>query len=277
MAIVTISRGPQVGGRALAECLAEKLDYKCLTTTDVVKRCSIKFNLPEDEINKRLKEVPGFWKRLTYEHKRSLVYIQCAVLEAARQDKIVYHGLAGQLFLANIRHVFKIRIESPFERRVRAAMKALDLSEDEAVEYLKNADQVRTSWVKLFYGENWNDPALYDLAINRNNLNEDTICKLIMETLKSGNFETTAESQTNLENQLLKYEVLAALAVDEKLWNQPINIIASGGIVTLKGMVKNEKTKQELIATVKDVKGVVECEAMLSAAEAPIKRGFFSD
>lgn len=277
MAVVTISRGPQVGGRALAECLADKLGYKCLTTGDVVKRCSVKFDLPEEEINKRLKEVPGFWKRLTYEHKRSLVYIQCAVLEAARPDNIVYHGMAGQLFLANIRHVFKIRFESPFERRVRAAMTKLDLGEEEAVEYLKHADHVRTLWVKLFYGESWNDPALYDLAINRNNLSEETICRLIIETLKAGDFDTTPDSKAALENRLLKYEVMAALAADEKLWSQPISIMASNGIVTLRGMVKNEKTREALIEKVKEVEGVVDCETVLSEAEAPMKRGFFSE
>jgi len=277
MAIVTISRGPQAGGRTIAECLAGKLGYKCLKNNDVVRQCSVKFDIPEDEINKRLKEVPGFWKRLKYEHKRSLVYIQCAVLEAARVDNIVYHGLAGQLFLANIKHVLKVRIESPFERRVKAAVEELGMSEDEAVEYLKNADHIRKIWVELFYGERWSDPALYDMAINRNNMSEDTICNILAGTIKNGDFDTTPESQTVLENRLLKYEVMAALAADEKLWNQPIKIMTSGGIVTLKGMVKNEKTKDALIEAVKNVEGVTDCETMLSEAETPMKRGFFSE
>ena len=277
MAIVTISRGPQVGGRAVAECLARKIGYKCLTTSDVVKRCAIKFNLPEDEINRRLQEIPGFWKRLRHEHKRSLVYIKCAVLAAAREDNIVYHGLAGQLFLANIKHVLKIRIESPFERRVRAAMEEYNLSEDKAVDYLNEADDTRKIWVKLFYGESWNDPKLYDLSINRNNLSEDTICELIMESLKSGDFDTTPESQAELENRMLKFEVLAALAADEKLWDLPIKITASGGVVTLKGMVKNQKTKDALVDLVGKVKGVTACETIMSMAETPLKRGFFTD
>jgi len=266
-----------VGGRAIAECLAEKIGYKCLTTVDVVKRCAVKFNLPEDEIIKKLQEIPGFWKRLKHEHKRNLVYIQCAVLEAVQEGNVVYHGLAGQLFLANIKHVLKIRIESPFERRVRAAMEEMDMSESKAVDYLNQADDTRKIWVKLFYGESWSDPSLYDLSINRNNLTEDTICKLIIETLQSGDFDTTPESQAALDNRKLKFEVLAALAADEKLWDLPIKITASGGVVTLKGMVKNQKTKDALVELVSNVKGVTACETVMSAADTPLKRGFFND
>jgi len=277
MAIVTISRGPKVGGKAIAECLAEKIGYKCLTNADVVKRCADKYNLPEDDINKKLREIPGFWKRLKHEHKRNLIYIQCAVLEAAQADNIVYHGLAGQLFLANIKHVLKIRIESPFERRVRAAMEEMALSESKAVDYLNEADDIRKIWVKLFYGESWSDPSLYDLSINRNNLTEDTICSLIINALESGNFETTPESQAVLDNRKLKFEVLAALAADEKLWDLPIKITTSGGIVTLKGMVKNQKTKDALVELVGKVEGVTSCETIMSTAETPLKRGFFTD
>ena len=131
--------------------------------------------------------------------------------------------------------------------------------------------------MELFYGESWGDPALYDLAINRNNMTEDTICNLLTGIVKNGDYDTTPESQTVLENRLLKYEVMAALAADEKLWNQPINIMASNGIITLRGMVKNEKTKQALIATVKGVEGVVDCETVISETETPMKRGFFSE
>ncbi len=277
MSIITISRGPQVGGRAIAECLAEKICYKCLTTADVVKRCADKFNLPEKEIYSKLQEVPGFWKRLKHEHKRNLVYIQCAVLEAAQEDKIVYHGLAGQLFLANIKHVLKVRIESPFERRVRAAMENLNINESEAVDYLKKADETRKIWVKLFYGESWNDPRLYDLAINSSNMDVDTICKLIISAFESGNFDTTPESQADLDNRRLETEVLAVMAADETLWDLPIRIKVSGGVVTLKGLVKNQKTKDTLVSLVSNIRGVTACENIMSTAETPLKRGFFID
>jgi cytidylate kinase len=273
MAIVTITRGPKVGGRAIAECLASRMGYKCLTTTDVVDQSALKYNILREELYKRLEEIPTFWKRLTYEHKRDLIYIQCSVLEAAKQDDIVYHGLAGQLFLAGIKHVLKVRIEAPFGWRTKTAVEELNITESKAIEYLQRADNTRKTWVKIFYGENWNDPALYDLSINRKNMSENSICDLIIGAINCGDFNTTQDSLATINNLHLECEVKAALSADEKLWNLPIEIKASNGNVTLRGLVKNERTKKELIEIVENVKGVVKCWPAINVADEPLKGG----
>ena len=83
MAIITITRGVQSGGRDLARRLADRLGYNCMSR-EVISACAKKYNIMEDELYKRLLEAPRIWQRLSKEHRRYLIYIQCSLVEAAK-------------------------------------------------------------------------------------------------------------------------------------------------------------------------------------------------
>jgi cytidylate kinase len=231
----------------------------------------------EDDLTRKLDEVPGFWQRLTKDHKQSLIYIKCTVLEAAREDNVIYHGLAGQLFLAEIKHVFKLQIEAPFEDRVQRTMNDLNLDEKRAVDYLLEADDKRNRWFKMIFGESWKDPSIYDLSVNLHNISFKLICTLVRTALSHDAFKTTEQSRNVLDNLLLSCEVKAAFASEDKLWNQPISVLAYDSAVTLKGMVKNKDIEQQLVETALKVKGVTSCKSNITLASNPLQGGIWRD
>ncbi len=91
MAIITITRGLKSGGSALAHQLEKRLGYKCMSR-EVINSCARKYNIMEDDLHQKLTEAPSLWHRMTREHSRYLIYIKCALIEAAQQDNIIYHG-----------------------------------------------------------------------------------------------------------------------------------------------------------------------------------------
>jgi cytidylate kinase len=274
MAIITISRGVQSGGRELAHRLEKRLGYSCLSR-EVISQCAKKYNIMESDLYKKLLEAPSRWRKLSREHYRYLIYVQCSLVEAAKQDNVIYHGYAGQLFLRGVRHAIKIRLEAPFEDRVNAEMREYKKSEKDAAGYIKKMDEQRTRWMKFLYNKDWDDPSLYDLSINLQNMSIDTICELVALLTESKDFKTTPESINGLNNLSLECEVRAAIASDDRLWNLPISVTAGNSVVSVHGMVENARTRDAIIDVVSQVKGVAEVKSYLSLPSDPIKRGIY--
>lgn len=270
MSVITISRDIKSGGREIANCLAEKLNYTCLINRDVIAECARKYNIVEENLLNRLEEAPNIWQRLTREHHRYLIYVQSAILEAVKKDNVVYHGLAGQLFLSGIQHVFKLKIVAPFESRVDLAMQEMNIDREEAIKFLNNADDKRNRWFRIIYGEDRHRLSLYDLSVNRQNVSNETLCNIVALAVNSEDFKTNEHSMAKLKNLSTACEVKAAFATDDRLWDQDIKVSASGSVVTLMGIVKNEKIRDELIDIATKVKGVTKCETRLSLRSSGI-------
>jgi two-component system response regulator CpxR len=272
MAVITISRGIKSGGEELAGQLSKRLGYETIDR-EVIHECSRKYNIVDSDLLEELEETPGLWQRMTREHGRQLIYIKCALLDMIKRDNIIYYGQAGQLFLAGINNVLKLRLETPREERIQAVMNELKKDYDDAVEYINNVDKHRSRWVKLLYDEDWYDPSLYDLVINSQNMSHHTICDLVVMAVNSDGFKTTDKSTRRLNNISLECEVKAAIASDDKIWEQPITITCDDGVVTLRGMVKNKDMKERIAETASQVKGVKSCDVRITLSSDPISKG----
>jgi cytidylate kinase len=274
MAIITISRGTKSGGEKLARCLSERLGYSSLSH-EVILEGAKKYNILEDELLTRLKTSPGLWRKFTMEHRRYLIFVQCALLDAVRQDNVVYHGYAGQVFLRGIQHVLKTRLDAPVEERLKIVMHEQQLDADAARNYITEIDEQRRRWIKWAYGEEWRDPALYDMTFYTGNMTIDTICELIALAVSRKEFQTTEASARRLADISTECEVKAAFASDDKLWRLPITVTANGGTVLLKGAVKDEKLRNMLVDLASQVKGVTECKSNISLLSGRLSKGIY--
>jgi len=274
MAIITLTRGIQSGGRELAHCLEKKLGYKCLSR-EVISQCARKYNIVESELYDKLIEAPKLWKRLTREHQRYLIYIQCSLIEAAKQDNIIYHGYAGQLFLRGVRHALKIRLEAPLEDRTKAEMNEHNVKRESASSTVLKYDEQRSRWMKFLYDKDWHDPSLYDLVINLESISIETACGMVERLVNSDDFKTTEASMKSLNNLSLECEVNAALATDDKLWNQEIKVRAHDSVVTLYGISPKEKIRDAIVDLVRQVKGVKDVVSHINLSTDPLKGGIY--
>jgi len=274
MAIITISRGLKSGGEVLARELEKRLGYRCMSR-EVITACAKKYNIMEEDLYQKLTEAPSLWHRMTKEHSRYLIYVKCALIEAARQDNIIYHGYAGQLYLDGIRHVLKVRLEAPLDLRIRNMMTDSEMSQDEAAAALDKYDEERRRWVRFLYDKDWHDPALYDFVANLGNISLDTAGEMIEMLANSGEFATTARSVSRLNDLLLESEVLAAITADDRIWDQNITVAVQSGAVTIRGMVKGRKLRNLIVETTESVKGVARCDAHISLSSDPLRSGIF--
>lgn len=262
MAIITISRGTFSGGQKLAECVAEKLGYTCLSRQVLVNAAN-NYGVPLDKLSDALEEPPGFWDRFTKERAHFLAYIRAALAKEVKDNDVVYHGLAGHLLLEGLCSVLKIRVIANMEFRIKGAMERHEFKKKEdAIEFIKKMDERRTRWTKFLYHADWTDPSLYDMVINLNCISLASACEVIANTASLDEFKTTLEAQQVMKDLVLSTEVRAIIASNSEqkgIDDIGVEIKADGGVVTIGGSVgtlEDADKIREIVRTVPGVTGI---------------------
>jgi cytidylate kinase len=257
MAVITISRGSYSKGKDVAETVARRLGYRCISR-DLLIEASEQFNIPEIRLIRALHDAPSVLERFTHGRERYLAYFETALLERVQRDNVVYHGLAGHLYLQGIRHVLNARIVADFEDRVRLEMSREGISRDEAAHILKKDDSERRQWsLRLFGVDPW-DPSLYDLIIYIKKITVEDAAEIICSAVALENFQKTKESQEILDSRTLAAQVKAVI-----VQNYPhVTVTASGGTVTIAAGVDLSSGRrsagqiQEMVEAARNVLGV---------------------
>lgn len=210
MSIVTISRGSYTKGKEIAERVAAKLGYECLSR-DVLLEASEQFNIPEIRLVRALHDAPSVLERFGHGRERYVAFIENAFLEHVLRDDVVYHGLAGHFFLRGVAHGFKVRVIADLEERVRLEMEREHIDERTARETLKKDDFERRRWALALYGVDTVDPILYDMVLNVGNLTLDCAVEMICGAARSPCFAPTEASKAKLANMVVASRVRVAV------------------------------------------------------------------
>jgi len=198
MSIITISKGSYTHGGKLAERVADKLGFDCISR-DILLNISKDFNIPELKLIRAIENTPSFLDRYTFGREKYIAYIRAAILDNLLKDNIVYHGFAGHFFVKDIPHVLKVRIIADIDERIMYMMKRENVSEAEALRIVEKVDKERQVWsIKLYGIDTW-DCRLYDLTINIGKISTDDAVDMICQTVKLKAFQTTAKSQLQIE------------------------------------------------------------------------------
>jgi len=210
MSIITISRGSYSRGKEIAEKVAEKLGYECISR-DILLQASQEFHIPEIKLVEAIHDSPNILNRLGQSKQKYIAYIQSALLKYFKKDNIVYHGLAGHFFVKDVSHILKVRVLADKKDRIRLEMERKGLTEKEADHILTRDDEERKKWSLYLYGIDTSDPSLYDMVLHIHKLNADDAVEIICRAIELERFKTTAESQKAIEDFALAAEIRIAL------------------------------------------------------------------
>jgi cytidylate kinase len=256
MSIITISRGTASGGQALAERVAAKLGWPCLSN-EVIVEAARRYNVPEPELVKTFEKAPTFWEKLTASRRAYLTFVQAAMCEYAEQGNLVYHGHAGHALLPGIRHVLKVRLVAPLEYRIGAVMaRNTRMDRKAAMRYITQVDEERTSRMRYLFDVDWRDPHHYDLVLSLDKLTVDTACDLVLQAVQWEPFQPTEASRLALHNLALSSRIKAALEAHPQLGPYGIGVDVDGGVVTLSGTVPTDDAIQQVVRLAEHTTGV---------------------
>lgn len=254
MSIITISRGSYSKGKQVAEKLAERLKYDCLSR-NVIINASEQFNIEEGKLARALHDSPSFVDRITYGREKYIAFIQQAFLAHIRKDNVVYHGLAGHFFLKDAPNVLKVRIIANMQERIREEMRRENISEHDARRLLIKDDHDRRRWGEYFYGVDTRDPNLYDLVIHIDKLDIDAAVDLIIQASQLPAFQSNEQSQSYIEDLYMAAQAQARLIT----LYPTIKITCDNKVLRIccKGSWSNDQTEIERInAMLSNIEGV---------------------
>lgn len=219
MPIITISRGSYYHGKSIADKLAKKLGYSCLSRDSIIENLD-EFHLPEIKLLRGINDAFSVLDRFPHGKKRFITAIKSEILQHFLSDNVVYHGLVGHHFVRNISHVLKVRIIADTESRVADEMARENISEEKARYILKKDDEERRKWGMFLHGIDIIDPEAYNIILRIGHLSEDEAVDIIANAATLPAFQETEESKLDLINS-----AMAAL-VSRKLFDFPNSVVA---------------------------------------------------
>ena len=254
MSVISISRGSWELGREVAEKVAQKLGYGCVSR-DILLQASRQFNIPEIELSRAINDAPSILERFTYGKEKYIAYIKAALLQRVAQDNIVYHGLAAPVFLKGIPHVLKIHITADLEDEIKEEMARQNIPYDKARHMLVKDHEERRKWSLHLYGIDTWDSRIYDMVLHLKTISADDAANIIANTVQLPCFQATSASQGIVNDLLLAAQIEAALleaALSKDLPSLDISVTAKSGIVTvtIKAFVVDSK---EVIMRIEDI------------------------
>jgi len=258
MAIVSVCRGTKSGGQAFAECLADHLGWP-IVGREILQTAAADLEVSEADLTRQFERAPGMWERFATARRVYIVGVQAALAEHLTTGNLVYHGLAGRALLRGLPCTLRARLIAPLEARVRLLGETEGMDPAAAERHIRRVDAERSRWVKMMYGEDIEDPALYDVVINLATMSIEAACALTAATLRQPEFEVTDETLTELANFALACRVKRALVTAKDTRGLPLEAAADRGVVEISGsapMLSTGETGDRIAEISRAVPGV---------------------
>ncbi|MBN1246798.1 MAG: cytidylate kinase-like family protein [Anaerolineae bacterium] len=211
MAVITISRQYGSGGDEIASQLCELLGYRYFdksmmaqVASDMGLSSKEVIDSPEDR-----HQVFGFLDRLfgqkvaeawesrdevsgartvelgELDSKSFVATLRSIVQTAYEQGDVVILGRGGQVILRDQPGVLRVRIEAPFEERVRRVREQQRFTSLEAArDFVAGRDRAGADYLRTYYKVDWNEPELYHLMINTGLWSLEAAAHIIVDALK---------------------------------------------------------------------------------------------
>jgi cytidylate kinase len=269
MAIITISRGSYSRGKEIAEKVADKLGYKCISR-DLLLEVSKEYNIPEIKLVHAIHDAPNILSRLNRKKEKYIAFIKSSILNHLKKDNVVYHGLAGHFFVKDVPHALKVRVVADMEDRIQLEMERKGIDANKARRILEKDDKERRKWSQDLYGIDTADPSLYDLVIHIKKLTVDDAVDMICAFVSREQFQTTPETLRMIEDLALSaaiQKVLIDVEPDIKVCvdNHTAFIETESAICAEESLVKEIREVTDTFEGISDVK--ITCHPIVPLSE----------
>lgn len=211
MAVITISRGSYSKGKEVAEKVASRLGYRCISR-EVLLDASEHFQIPEFKLVRAIHDAPSIPDRFSRSQDSFIAYIRFALIQHVKEDNVVYHGLAGHLLLKGIPHLLKMRVIADLNDRVQSEMEREKISDGEARTLLLKDDEERRKWTRTLYGADPWDSSLYDLVVHIHKFTVEDAVDIICDAVMREPFKTTKQAQQKMDDYAMACQIKAGLS-----------------------------------------------------------------
>jgi cytidylate kinase len=138
--------------------------------------------MPED----RASELSDILDELFGLHPRSWTLVRKTadtILHLAELGNVVVIGRGANIVTAPLEHALHVRLVGSLERRIARTGRSGHLDPKAAEAYVRRVDLARRRYVKKYYGADIDDPLLYHLVINTDQVSHVEAARLIADAV----------------------------------------------------------------------------------------------
>lgn len=195
---ITISRQTGAGSKPVCEKLVHIMDE--YSEPEAVKWAFFDRNLIEKvlEDHHLPKQISDFMPEGKYKHLNAVVNellglkpaewtlihkTTDTILQLARMGNVVIVGRGANIITSKLKNTFHVRLIASLEKRVEHIKTLMNLSEEEALNYIKKEDEKRKKYLKSYFHADADDPLLYHMTVNTDLLTHKGAAYLIAEAV----------------------------------------------------------------------------------------------
>ena len=278
MAVITISRHPGSLGDTIARALAERLQYRLVERTELI-RLAERIGGPDVawERSPELRErSPSFWERLNEERRRYASVLRRAITHLAEEGDVVIVGLGSGQLLKGLSSVLRLQIIAPMDVRLERVMAngfddvAGPLTRDRARDLIRARDRDTSGYMRYLFNIDWLEPQHWDLVLNTGRFSVHEAVDIVEAVVKSGALEPSAVDRQRLANLGLASRVEATVLGDPTVWVNSLKVVAQDGRVRVEGEVITEEDRDAVEQVVRLVDGVRQIDNDLRVQPPPL-------
>ena len=197
---ITISRMTGSGGRTVAASLAEYLQVKAASHCPwtVFDRNIVEKILEEHHLPQRIAEfMPENHKSMLMDTVEELLGLHPStwtliehttqtILHLAQMGGVILVGRGANVITARLPNTFHVRLVGSLEGRSKRVQEVFQLGPDAALEFIEKEDHGRQRYLREHFGKSIDDPLLYHMIINTDQMKYDDAAVVIGNAVIDG-------------------------------------------------------------------------------------------
>jgi cytidylate kinase len=265
MAILTIARQLESGGRDLGREVANRMGYELINRKRIFEEMRSVGDQWEEWGRYFKERSPNVWERHDWSYQGFIALTHSYVLTHALKDRVVMMGREGNFLLKGVPYALRIRTEAPMPFRIERVLRQEGMSREMAQWMLEKVDDDMARSVYLVYGKDWADPVEYDQVFDMSSRPFEDVVAFVQEALSKKERLYTKEAR-----EILQLRALAAKIKAELVVNPTYSILKLDVAPKEEGLVEYGLMVQGIVYNREDIKRIQEAAQKL-AGGTPIE------
>ncbi len=257
MPLIIISCSSRSLRKELAASLSRKMGYPCLSREELTDQATDE-GIPMGKLEMAVMRGSYPTDRLARLKERYLAFVTKSICEKSQSGNLIYHGRGAHLLLPNISHIFRVRLVPHMEYWIQNKMLRFRMDRNRAEQYVQQVSGDITKWVRFVHGRDVDDPKLYDLILNLENMSLPSATMAICSLAELPDFRPTPVSLKTMENYYLAAQARLKLSLDKRTAEAELTVSANDGILTVTYMPRQSQVAEFIPDVLAGIKGVKE-------------------
>jgi cytidylate kinase len=255
MHFISITRKMGTNGSEIARRVANELQYS-FYDTEAIETAAREMGFLND-VKEVDEKAPSLFERL-FSHRPEihLDYLNAIIYELASRGNAVFLGRGSHILLRAFKCALHIRVTASLEKRIQNLVER-GFHKDVAIKALHKSDREREAFIKFAFGVDWDNPELYDMVFNMDNVTVDLATDTVLYLARSKEIEARSmDAMESLKMMGLARRAEAAL-IEAGFSSTSLSVaVVEPGKIRLTGPVAAESTKRKVEEILKGVKGI---------------------